>query len=52
MEMNATGDSYLVQITPQLIINRDASYVVYKLVSSDSRVLVGQTRTSRYKLGQ
>ena len=52
MEMNATGDSYLVQITPQLIVNRDASYVVYKLVSADSKVLVGQTSTSHYKLGQ
>jgi hypothetical protein len=46
MQINPTGDSYLVQITMRAPQDRGAWYSVYKLVPADSKVSVGQTSTS------
>ena len=46
MEMRASGDSYLVQITPGAAVGGGPSYIVYKLISSDSKIAVGEIATS------
>ena len=45
MQMTATGDSYLVQVTPGAGVGGGPSYVVYKLIPSESYVAVGKTAT-------
>ena len=46
MDINATGDSYLVQVTPGAAVGGGASYIVYRLIPSESYVAVGKTATA------
>jgi hypothetical protein len=50
MEMNPKGDSYLVQVTPGAAIGGGPSYILYKLIPSESYVAVGKTATVHSKI--